>query len=263
MGKERKEKEKKSGKGGEKKGTEGKEKKEERKERKKRNGKKREKIKGEEVGKEELEEKRKLVERILEIYPDEKLDLRFRNAFELLIATIFAARSRDEVVNEATEGLFQEYDTPEKLAKAKPEDLKKYVSKINFWYKKAKTAIEVSKEILRKYGGNVPDDVDELTKLKGVGRKTANMVVGAAYGKPAIIVDTHFITVSSRLGFVKEGEKPEKIEEKMREIIPEEKWTKFSLALMRHGKLVCHAISPKCEECKISETCKFYKERRN
>ena len=211
-----------------------------------------------EVGLLRGERARKVVDRVLELYPDEKLDLRFRNAFELLIAAIFAARSKDEVVNEATEVMFQEYRTPEELAGAKPEDLKKYVSKINFWYKKAKTAIDLSREITEKHKGKVPDSVDELVKLKGVGRKTANMVLGGAYGKPAIITDTHFITVSTRLGFIREGEKPERIEEIMREIVPEEKQTKFSFALIRHGKLVCHAVSPKCDECGLSDLCMFY-----
>ncbi|GBD04388.1 Ultraviolet N-glycosylase/AP lyase [bacterium HR19] len=126
---------------------------------------------------ESYDEKKKVISRILETYPDERLDLRFASPFELLVSAIFAAQARDEVVNSATEKLFQKYKNPEDFANLKPEDLKDYVSKINFWYKKAQTVINVSKEIIEKYQGKVPDSVDELVKIKGIGRKTANMVV--------------------------------------------------------------------------------------
>lgn len=208
---------------------------------------------------ESSDEKKKLISRILEIYPDERLDLKFSSPFELLVSAIFAAQARDEVVNLATEKLFQKYKNPEDFANLKPEDLKDYVSKINFWYKKAQTVINASREIIEKYQGKVPDSVDELMKIKGIGRKTANMVVGGAYGKPAIIVDTHVMRVSQRLGLVDEGLTPEEIEFKLKGIVPEEDQTKFSFALIRHGKKVCHAKNPECQICDLKNLCRWYK----
>ncbi len=199
-----------------------------------------------------------IIKKILQIYPDEKLDLKFRNPFELLIASILAAQAKDEVVNSCTQKLFQDYNSPEKLASAKVEDLKPYISQINFWRRKAKMIIEASKQI----EGTVPDSYEKLIKIKGVGSKTANMVLGGAFGKPAVIVDTHFQRVAKRIGLIPDNMKPLEIEKKIREIIPENLLTKFSLALMRHGKSVCYAKKPNCSECQINYLCKFYKNQK-
>lgn len=200
-----------------------------------------------------------LVSKILQIYPDEKLDLRFKNPFELLVAAILAAQSKDEVVNSCTENLFKKFDSPEKFSKLNPEDLKPYISKINFWYKKAKTIIDASNYIQKNYGGKVPDSYEELIKIKGVGSKTANMILGAAFGKPAVITDTHVQRVSKRLGIVPQDAEPSEIEETIKKIVPEENLTKFSLALMRHGKKVCQAKKPNCIVCDIKNYCEFFR----
>lgn len=202
-----------------------------------------------------------LVNRVIELYPDEKLDLKFSNPFELLVAAILAARSKDEVVNSCTEKLFKDFNSPEKFARAKPEDLGPYISRINYWYKKAKTIIEASRYIIENFGGKVPDSYEELVKIKGIGSKTANMILGCAFGKPAVIVDTHFKTVSERLGIVRKNSKPLEIEERIKKIVPEKYWTSFSLALMRHGKKICDARKPKCDICELTRFCDFFEKK--
>ncbi len=201
----------------------------------------------------------KIVEMLIKEYPDEKLDLVYRTPFELLISAVLAAQARDEVVNKCTARLFEDFGSPEKLSKATPETLKQYISKINFWRRKAKIIIDISKQLLKYYGGNVPDDKEKLMSLKGVGSKTANMVLGGAFSKPAVIVDTHFAKISKRLGIVSENMSAEDIEEFIRGIVPPEKQTPFSLAMIRHGKKVCHAKNPKCDVCVIMKLCEFPK----
>jgi len=201
----------------------------------------------------------KLINKILEVYPAEKLDLKFSSPFELLVAAILAAQARDEVVNQATEKLFQVYKTPEDFSKLKPEDLEPFISKINYWYKKAQAIIDASKFLIENYGGKVPDSKEELMKIKGVGSKTANMILGGAFGKPAIIVDTHFDRVSKRLGLVSKSADREEVEEEIKKVIPEKDWTRFSFALIRHGKKICHAKNPECEICPFSDLCDFFR----
>jgi endonuclease-3 len=203
----------------------------------------------------------KLINKVLEVYPDEKLDLKFSSPFELLVAAILAAQSKDEVVNQATEKLFQVYKTPEDFSKLKPEDLEPFISRINYWYKKAQTIIDASKFLLESYGGKVPDSKDELLKIKGVGSKTANMILGGAFGKPAVVVDTHVDRVSKRLGLVSEKAKPDEVEAEIKKIVPEKDWTRFSFALMRHGKKICHAKNPECESCPFSDLCEYFNSR--
>jgi len=200
----------------------------------------------------------KLINKILEVYPAEKLDLKFSSPFELLVAAILAAQAKDEVVNQATEKLFQVYKTPEDFSKLKPEDLEPFISKINYWYKKAQAIIDASKFLIENYGGKVPDSKEELMKIKGVGSKTANMILGGAFGKPAIIVDTHFDRVSKRLGLVSGDAKPDEVEAEIKKIVPEKDWTRFSFALIRHGKKICYAKNPECEICPFSDLCDFF-----
>ena len=201
----------------------------------------------------------KLINKILEVYPAEKLDLKFSSPFELLVAAILAAQAKDEVVNQATEKLFQVYKTPEDFSKLKPEDLEPFISKINYWYKKAQAIIDASKFLIENYGGKVPDSKEELMKIKGVGSKTANMILGGAFGKPAIIVDTHFDRVSKRLGLVSKSADRKEVEEEIKKVIPEKDWTRFSFALIRHGKKICHAKNPECEICPFSDLCYFFR----
>lgn len=200
-----------------------------------------------------------IIERLLEIYPNEKLDLKFENPFELLIASILAAQAKDEIVNLCTEELFKYHGSPERLASAKLDDLKPYISKINFWRRKAKMIIEASKYILDNFSGVVPDSYEKLVNIKGVGSKTANMILGGAFGKPAVIVDTHFQRVVKRLGLLPDKLKPLEIEKNIREIVPQDLLTRFSFAIIRHGKSVCHARKPDCDKCQINYLCKFYK----
>jgi endonuclease-3 len=201
----------------------------------------------------------KLINKILEVYPAEKLDLKFSSPFELLVAAILAAQAKDEVVNQATEKLFQVYKTPADFSKLKPEDLEPFISKINYWYKKAQAIIDASKFLIENYGGKVPDSKEELMKIKGVGSKTANMILGGAFGKPAIIVDTHFDRVSKRLGLVSKSADREEVEAEIKKVVPEKDWTRFSFALIRHGKKICHAKNPECDICPFSDLCDFFR----
>lgn len=198
---------------------------------------------------------------VLELYPNEKLDLTFSSPFELLVAAILSAQAKDEVVNSCTVNLFKDFNSPEKFSSASPEMLKPYISRINFWYKKALTIIDVSKKIVDKFGGRVPDSYDELISIRGIGSKTANMVLAGAFGKPSVIVDTHFQRVSKRLGIVPEHLDPSEIERFVKEIVPQDKLVSFSLALIRHGKKVCTARAPKCDVCKLKNLCTFFRDK--
>jgi len=134
------------------------------------------------------------------------------------------------------------------------EELERDISSINFYRRKAKLIKKCCEALVKEFGGEIPKTVEELTKLPGVGRKTANMVIGGAFGLPAIIVDRHVLRVSQRIGFTQQKD-PDKVEMELREIVPKEKWTKFSFLLLNHGKNLCKAKDPRCEECPICDLC--------
>lgn len=157
-------------------------------------------------------------------------------------------------MNEIRKELFKKYRSPEDIVKTPLEELERDISSINFYRRKAKLIKKCCEAIVRDFGGEIPKSVEELTKLPGVGRKTANMVIGGAFGLPAIIVDRHVLRVSQRIGFTRQKD-PDKVEMELRDIVPEEKWTKFSFLLLNHGKNLCKAKDPKCEECPICDLC--------
>ncbi|MDH7482065.1 MAG: endonuclease III [Armatimonadota bacterium] len=210
-----------------------------------------------------MEDKRRRVQEILEIlkrtHPKPEVMLNFTTPFELLVATILAAQSTDVKVNEVTARLFKKYRSPEDFANADPKELEADIHETGFFRQKAKSIIEASKEIVSRYGGKVPDTIEELTKLPGVGRKTANVILARAYGKPAIIVDTHVLRVSARLGLVDpilaEKKEADKVEMALREIVPEEDWVAFSDAIVALGRTICTARSPKHSICPILHLC--------
>ncbi|MDI6828137.1 MAG: endonuclease III [Armatimonadota bacterium] len=210
-----------------------------------------------------MEEKKKRAQEIISIlkrtHPKPDVMLNFTTPFELLVATILAAQSTDVKVNEVTARLFKKYRSPDDFANADPKELEQDIHETGFFRQKAKSIIEASKEIVRRYDGKVPDTIEELTKLPGVGRKTANVVLARAFGKPAIIVDTHVLRVSARLGLVdpKLAEKKEadKVEMALQEIIPEEDWVAFSDALVALGRTICTARAPKHNICPILHLC--------
>jgi len=188
-------------------------------------------------------------------YPDAHCALDHRNAFELLIATILSAQCTDERVNIATKDLFAKFPTPEKMAKAKVEDLELAIRSINFYKNKAKNLKACAQALVKKHQSQVPDQMEQLVELAGVGRKTANVVLGNAFNiSSGIVVDTHVARLSYRVGWVKETE-PVAIEKKLVGFVPKENWIKLSHELIFHGRQICKARRPLCEKCFLFEHC--------
>jgi endonuclease-3 len=200
----------------------------------------------------------KRVEKILSIlkklYPGATVALRFGNPLELLIATILSAQCTDARVNMVTPGLFAKYKSAGDWAKAKLENIENDIRSTGFYHNKALSVKGACQTIVEKYAGRVPDTMDELVSLPGVGRKTANCVLGNAYGQPAIMCDTHVIRLSRRLG-LSENSDPVKLEFDLAEIVPKKDWTVFSHLLILHGRNTCQARKPDCGRCAISKHC--------
>lgn len=191
------------------------------------------------------------------LYPDAQPALKFRSPYELLVAVILSAQCTDERVNKVTEELFKKYDTPEKMIELTQPELEKYIFSCGFYRNKAAHILSASHDILKKYGGKVPDNLEELRTLAGVGRKTANVVYAVAFGGDAIAVDTHVFRVSNRLG-IAEGKTPDKVEEGLCAVIPKDTWSKAHHYLIYHGRRVCHSQKPDCPNCTLKQYCKFY-----
>lgn len=179
--------------------------------------------------------------------------------FSILIGTILSARTKDETTTKAVKALFSKYKTPKALANAKIKDIEKIIKSIGFYHVKSKRIIEVSKIIDSKYNGNVPDNLEELIDLPGVGRKTANCVLVYAFDKPAIPVDIHVHRISNRLGLVN-TKSPEDTEQALMKKIPKKYWIKINDTFVMYGQNICKPISPMCNVCKIKKNCKYYKE---
>ncbi len=191
------------------------------------------------------------------MYPDAKPALLYKSPYELLVAVILSAQCTDERVNKVTAVLFKEHNTPEKMLELSPEELEKYIFSCGFYHNKAAHILAASRDILEKFGGEVPSTLEELKTLAGVGQKTANVVYSVAFGGDAIAVDTHVFRVSNRLG-IAEGKTPAKVEEGLRAAIPKELWSKSHHYLIWHGRKVCHSQRPDCGNCTLKELCKFY-----
>lgn len=190
------------------------------------------------------------------LYPDAVPALKFRSPYELLVAVILSAQCTDERVNQVTEKLFQEHNTPQKMLLLSQEELEKYIYSCGFYHNKAAHILSASRDILEKFGGEVPSTLEELRTLAGVGRKTANVVYAVAFGGDAIAVDTHVFRVSNRLGLA-EGSTPEKVEEGLCRVIPKEKWSRAHHWLIYHGRRVCHSQRPDCEHCTLAHLCRY------
>ncbi len=197
------------------------------------------------------------IQHILKItYPDVKTQLRNANPFELLVATILSAQCTDKQVNHVTKDLFNRLKTPQDFAGASNETIEELIRSTGYFRNKAKNIKNCSKSLLEKYGGQVPQTLDELVKLPGVGRKTANVVLGSAFDIPGIVVDTHVARISKRLGLT-ENNNPVKIEYDLMEIIPREEWNVFSLQLIYFGRAICKARKPLCPICPLYDLCEF------
>jgi len=193
-------------------------------------------------------------------YPDARCTLDYSTPHQLMVAAILAAQCTDERVNLTTPELFAKYPTVESFANANQAELEDMVRATGFFRNKTKAIIESARQLVADFGGRVPETIEELTTLSGVGRKTANLLVGDAFGKPAVIVDTHVKRISGRLGLTEESD-PTKIEFELREILTEEDSTAFNHLLVAHGRAVCKAPTPKCEVCPLVELCPFGAER--
>jgi endonuclease III len=189
-------------------------------------------------------------------YPQARCSLNFKNPLELLIATILSAQCTDKRVNEVTKTLFKKYKTAGDYAQARPEILEEDIRSTGFYHNKAKNIRLCCAELVKRYQGQVPRTLEELVPLPGIGRKTANVVLGNAYGIPGIVVDTHVGRVSQRLGLTSEKD-PVKIEFALMPLIPREKWIIFSHQLIQHGRSLCAARAPKCPVCFLRPWCDF------
>ena len=198
------------------------------------------------------------VERIFpilnQLYPDAKTALRFKHPLELLIATILSAQCTDARVNMVTKVVFKKYKSADDWAKADVARIESDIRSTGFYHNKAANIKTACKEIIGRFSGRVPDTMDGLTSLPGVGRKTANVVLGNAFGRPAIACDTHVIRLSRRLGLSQNCDAV-KLEFDLAEIVPQKDWTLFSHLLILHGRNICRARRPDCENCRISKFC--------
>ena len=199
-----------------------------------------------------------LCEILPEIYPDAHCELNFSNPLELLVATILSAQCTDVQVNKVTPALFKKYRSAEAYARSDPWELEHDLRAIGLFRSKAKNIRAACAQLVEKFGGEVPQTLDELIGLPGVGRKTANVVLGNAFGKNVgVVVDTHVARLSGRLGLTRETD-PKKIEPVLMKLVPQEKWTLFSHWLIFHGRRVCKALNPDCPNCPLQHLCPSY-----
>ncbi|RJP84757.1 MAG: endonuclease III [Desulfobacteraceae bacterium] len=189
-------------------------------------------------------------------YPDVKTQLNHRNAFQLLVATILSAQCTDRQVNAVTPNLFAQLKTPEDFARAPIETIETLIHSTGFFHNKAKNIQNCARMLMERFDGKVPDTIDELIQLPGVGRKTANVVLGAVFGIPGMVVDTHVARISQRLGLTSSKD-PVKIESDLMDIIPKSKWNDFSLWLIYFGRAVCNARKPDCPNCFLTHLCPY------
>jgi endonuclease-3 len=194
------------------------------------------------------------VARLEKLYPDAICSLEYNNAFQLLIATRLSAQCTDKRVNMVTPDLFREFPTSNSMANADLKRVEELIKTCGLYKTKAKDLILIAQKIETDFGGKVPDTIEELTTLSGVGRKTANLVCGDIYGKPAVVTDTHFIRICNRLGFVA-TDTPLKVENEMRKLLPPEKSNDFCHRTVLFGRDTCTARNPKCENCILADIC--------
>lgn len=197
----------------------------------------------------------KAVEILKELYPDAICSLTASDPFELLVAVRLSAQCTDARVNLVTPALFERYKTIEDYANADVKEIETYIHSCGFYKSKAESIVGMAQRILSDFDGKVPDTIEDLVTLPGVGRKTANLIVGDIYGKPAIVVDTHCIRITNRLGLVAEKD-PKKIEFALKKLIPAEEGSDFCHRIVLFGRDVCSARKPLCDACKMSEICK-------
>lgn len=202
-----------------------------------------------------------ILKELARLYPDARPALQFKSPYELLVAVILSAQCTDERVNKVTAELFKKHNSPRAMLELTQSELEKYIFSCGFYHNKAAHILSASRDIVEKFGGEVPNDFNELKSLAGVGQKTANVVWSVAFGGDAIAVDTHVFRVSNRLGLA-EANTPFKVEEQLKQAIPKSDWSKAHHWLIYHGRRVCHSQRPDCQNCTLKNKCKFYKEKK-
>ena len=195
-----------------------------------------------------------------ELYKDARPALHYATAYELLIAVILSAQCTDERVNKVTAELFKEHNTPETMLFLSQEQLEKYIFSCGLYKSKAAHILSATKDIVERFGGQVPESFSDLKSLAGVGQKTANVVSAVWFDKDAIAVDTHVFRVSNRLGLA-DANTPLKTEEQLKKVIPQKDWSKAHHWLIYHGRRVCHSQKPDCGNCALREYCDYYKQK--
>lgn len=191
-------------------------------------------------------------------YPNAVCQLNAETPFQLLVATRLSAQCTDARVNLVTPALFERYPTENELAEAKITDVENYIHSCGFYHGKARDLVGMAKAVRDIYGGVLPDSIEELTKLPGVGRKTANLIMGDVYKQPAVVADTHLIRITNLLGLVSTKD-PKKVELELKKILPPEESNDFCHRIVLHGRAVCIARRPKCDVCNLKSVCKSYK----
>ena len=200
---------------------------------------------------------REIIAELERLYPDARPALHYGTPYELLIAVILSAQCTDERVNKVTAELFKEHNTPEKMLTLSQEELEKYIFSCGLYRSKAAHILSASRDIVEKFGGEVPSEHKQLKSLAGVGQKTANVVYAVAFGGDAIAVETHVFRVSNRLGLA-HADTPEKTEQQLKQVIPQSDWSKAHHWLIFHGRRVCHSQKPDCINCTLNKWCQFY-----
>ncbi|MGB9790429.1 MAG: endonuclease III [Thermotoga caldifontis] len=200
----------------------------------------------------------KIVSTIVNLFPREKFS---SDPFRILICTILSQRTRDENTEKACAKLFARYSDAYELAEADPEDLYELIRESGMYRQKAERIVRVARTIVERFGGKVPDNLEELLQLPGVGRKTANIVLYHAFNQPAIAVDTHVHRISNRLGLVK-SKKPEETEQQLMKIVPKDLWGPLNGSMVEFGRRICLPIKPKCEVCPVSGDCEYFLQKR-
>ena len=197
-----------------------------------------------------------IISRLEEEYPLAECSLQYEKDYELLFATRLSAQCTDERVNKVTPALFERFPTLQSLAEAEVSEVEQYIHSCGFYHGKARDIVDCSKVLLEEYAGMVPGTMEELVKLPGVGRKTANLILGDIFHVPgSTVVDTHCIRLTNRIGLIDDMKEPEKIERKLRTILPPEKSNDFCHRMVLHGRAVCKAQKPQCEQCCIRDLC--------
>lgn len=198
-----------------------------------------------------------VVERFGKEMPSPETELHFSNPFQLLVAVILSAQCTDKRVNMTTPALFEAYPTPARLAEATPDDVYEYIKSISYPNNKAKALVGMARRLTEEFGGEVPDDIDSLLSLPGVGRKTANVILSVVFDKPAMAVDTHVFRVAERIGLTTRSKTPRSTETKLTDKLPEEVISKAHHWLILHGRYVCKARKPQCEGCFLADICRY------